>query len=440
MSSTSQAFRCLLLAVSSVTLTAMACGDDAEDAPSSAREFIAEYFALFCDQIGSCCRDNGFVFTEATCEADEVAPEVLAQIDYDREGGNRCLRATREALTACTPLERVEQRACGRVMSGPKLPGDTCEWDFECARPEDPDAEVRCIGYCQEVRTGDEGERCDPSAFVTSICGDGLFCSGADCLAQVSEGGECDPLNDGCAKGLICEVKPGDELSFVCMSRGLGEPCSIDGVCGGGFACAFDTCLCRATAGEEDPCDYDQQCGSGVCNKGKCAAPSIANPDACGDVLRPSVPSDAPACPDTCQSNADCFAHEVCDSQTSQCLACSADNCDGSCHPVSGCVECVLDADCDPKEMCVDTSHTCHQRCSQDTDCEQARCALDHCTAPIGTPCPNEDASACAGLDCTNINADLQTTDPYCTASCFTETDCPEGHFCIDYLCLVTAT
>jgi len=78
--------------------------------------------------------------------------------------------------------------------------------------------------------------------------------------------------------------------------------------------------------------------------------------------------------------------------------------------------------------------NTCRERCLDDSDCPSANCFGDVCGDAIGTPCALDDYTACFGLECIDVDANLTTVEPYCTDSCidldFTPEQCPVGYVC----------
>ncbi|MCC7071903.1 MAG: hypothetical protein IT383_11310 [Deltaproteobacteria bacterium] len=217
-------------------------------------------------------------------------------------------------------------------------------------------------------------------------------------------------------------------LTLVVVGGGCPDPCLLAGGCNANSDCRGDS-VCRVARSFETGCPV---------LAGTCLADD--------DTLRAPL----------CGSVDDCDDDECCDPQTNRCIAarlymgpfCDALTC-GDCDETQMRARCTTDDDCDPDEACdlgtVLDESLCAQRCEENRDCgDDERCSLGLCTVRIGTPCDLEAGldgtpieRRCYGLSCTNVDANGDTVDPYCTGNCILEEDlCPApGYACADDQC-----
>lgn len=154
-------------------------------------------------------------------------------------------------------------------------------------------AEEGTPGTCKdtsEILVGKEGEACDFEG--GSFCEPGLSCvledwtsSGAvsNCRAQVASGGTCGiGIPSHCPAGEYCDADPQQTGSFEgqCVALpGDGEPCAgaVFQSCQPYHACVND--VCRQLQRLDGSCATDDECYSGNCETGSCAATNACTRD-----------------------------------------------------------------------------------------------------------------------------------------------------------------
>jgi hypothetical protein len=245
-----------------------------------------------------------------------------------------------------------------------------------------------------------------------------------DCLPEERcEGGACVPrecdIADDCASG-------------ACFD-GRCAACGSDADCGAGDAqvCASGDCVERQCTVNSD-CADGRACASGICLP--CTYDGQCGPDeAChhgGCVLRECYMSDG------------CTAGLVCDQ--GRCLPCGPTvQCEGGLACVGAtCVPCTSDADCGADRLC--RSERCHSICASDAECgntlvmgcrsrdEPLPCGEIFCAGEatsfpqhaVCDPC-QRNSGGCATGEC---DADLRCT-------CGTNADCPSNLVCNGGVC-----
>ncbi len=211
------------------------------------QSFPALYAALFCAAQGFCCSDAGGELN-TTCEVDveSAVEEAIADqtsapnLEFSEERAAACIAA----LGAATGCDWVSiTAACRPVIVGTVAGGDTCDDPLECAPPAQGYAGCAELGgdtlsRCRQFdASAGEGDNCvedhlDPFAGdegVVTICGEGLYCDGGQCVAGIELGETCATAYE-CARGYC--------IDDTCQEPALGEtcdpagaPCAIEGEC-----------------------------------------------------------------------------------------------------------------------------------------------------------------------------------------------------------------
>lgn len=142
-----------------------------------------------------------------------------------------------------------------------------------------------------------------------------------------------------------------------------------------------------------------------------------------------------------CGSVADCGDGQCCDAQSNRCIdhVDFSGSCDTyTCRVCPECAfdycspkDCLVDADCANSKKCVNA--ICRKVCNYDSDCPDAICSSETCSAKWGAPCAQD--SDCAGLNCLSTTPAGAAREGYCSDDCDEEKPCPEGYFfvCDDY-------
>jgi hypothetical protein len=195
--------------------------------------FCAEWAKVACnDQVVEDCGG-----TAAGCrESQKIVCEDRLPFGYSSKYARECLDYVRDAYedSVLTPeeLDVMEDLTgeCGRLIAGFSEEGDSCTEDTDC----DTVAGYACVikpqqteGTCQIPEESGPGERCTSAE---SVCSEGSFCDGSNCLAQQPEGETCE-VNAGCEPPLRCLIAEG-EIEGVCTRRiAAGEACVTDDEC-----------------------------------------------------------------------------------------------------------------------------------------------------------------------------------------------------------------
>lgn len=220
--------------------------------------------------------------------------------------------------TACEadPPDSPTLRCLAPAQDGDRCGGSrTCDVDLFCTDNEtcapaiaaggdcvnDPLGGRECVvgTFCDEDDTG----LCQPLLAEDSACADdgqcedGLFCEGADSLADppvlgtcapipaaVADRQPCDPAADVCAQ--LCSTCRPESAGgpTLCLDRGAaGAYCEDDDACRNGFACDLGTNECTALPPSELPglgeaCDPNEGCDEGFCAGGSCVEGNDGDP------------------------------------------------------------------------------------------------------------------------------------------------------------------
>jgi hypothetical protein len=181
-----------------------------------------------------------------------------------------------------------ESRSGGACGAGSDL---TCPLDEICVGA---DAETMTPGTCtprSEVQTGALGEPCDAldrSALCQpdlrcALTGGGMAGLQFECVEPVSAGAPCHIASPSmCPEDQYCDAEPlMGVFEGTCVplpTEGMACATSLDGSCAAGLRCARDgegdgTCVRVKDNGAA--CALDDECFSGRCVSGTCAAPEL---------------------------------------------------------------------------------------------------------------------------------------------------------------------
>lgn len=293
-------------------------------------------------------------FGEACAADDECAwaqlPDFLApEDDAARCVEGVCTRPCDPLAPACDAIERfgasVEtpglycQRTSGCegrcVPGGPgeAIDGIDCASDGECAS-----------GHC--VDPGDGRRRCLP------LC--------------VGDAGHC-PVGEACAANpTACGACV--DAGLVVGARGLGEPCAAHEECHGDGVCEDGACT-RACTGD-DGCADGFHCSGGLCargDRGRIGDPCEGNDD-CGSGFCASA-ADRSWCSRFCEAAEDCPDGFACTPAGGASVCAPADRLFGE--------SCASDAECGPDGVC--SSGRCTRSCGVGASC------------PLGHACARDD-------------------------------------------------
>lgn len=197
-----------------------ACGgDDEEPDPLRTREgFCAEWGEAACTkEVVSAC-----AATDAEACAAAQAAHCMAVVSagaYERSLARACLDSVRDAYAD----EKLTAAEAAVVLRG----GAPC--DFVC---------VEVDGECVPPEVVGGGQECSDAA---TICEEGFYCDGSNCLAVRTEGRACSDTIP-CAEGLKCVE---GTSGMVCEAKaGPGQPCATGEDCVSG--------ICTLPAGDDE--------------------------------------------------------------------------------------------------------------------------------------------------------------------------------------------
>ena len=233
----------------------------------------------------------------------------------------------------------------------------------------------------------------------------GLVAQSGVCVddAEVSE---CN-FDGDCRDGQICEIRCGQDPNCpecdVCLVIGTcvspSVPCSSDGDCRDGEVCSLDQ---NSGAPDARPC-FDEN-GDGQCDD--------------ADFIQPPQGICIPVfVDDSCASDQDCAAGEVCalrDADSCVCDASCRDDGNGGCLPCT----------CPEGGVCVPNETT--TRCTQDADCGEGQaceirdggdcgCVIDQDGETNCLPCEPQPSGVCVDV----------------TTTCFSDLDCGSDEQCV---------
>jgi hypothetical protein len=260
---------------------------------------------------------------------------------YDPERLEECLEGI--AALECDVLTQTFPAPCTAVLDGNVAVGEECVITADCEGSAFC-ASDSCPSKCTALLA--EGTSCSGS----DQCGDGLDCSGGECIAAAQSGGECGGgSGKACALGLNCKGATDTEVG-TCVANAeiqvgdAGDVCEPGGeLCKDGLSCVFD-------GGTGFHCEAAVSAG-GACHLGL---------------------------PGQCPSDEYCDATEV--------------TAESTCRKLPGAGEdCVLNGLCKGGLVCVADggSNVCHAVADNGGECvSNATCRSDHCASGLCEPPP----------------------------------------------------
>jgi hypothetical protein len=293
-----------ILRISLVSILALsaACGK------SDSENFVDTY----CSEVGKCCGQAGLPSDGKTCR--QWMALGAAGGSYSSSAGDACLaemRAQVSAGTFCTGQSTSTPSACDSVYGtgskGTKKPGETCDFDSDCAPSSD--GAVRCadlytgdtwINKCQVRMAGKAGDSpCvgtqEGDAFLgyqasgaTDIVARGYVCDTANdvscedgtCAALAALGASC-LISTDCVRSAYCSY-PGD----VCTTKvDVGGACTgiAGSECVDSAYCDTSAKKCVSKLANGGDCTSSTVCQSGYCSNGTCQGSSnVAMTFLCG--------------------------------------------------------------------------------------------------------------------------------------------------------------
>ncbi len=369
--------------------------------------------------------------------------------------------------TTCTPVDDMKEctddicDANNMPVSNPKAAGEACA-DGVC------DGAGECVECLEPADCGDPLKTCKRNACIDVTCMDTEL-NGTETDVDCG-GASCPP----CADDKICEVATDCE-SGVCTDDGGGLKCQVatcddtvanggetDVDCGGPCADLMPAQKCA----DGDGCGDADDCVSGVCTMGTCAAPDcpdgVVQPgEACddGNMVNGDMCDNNCTIPNCGNGELD-TATETCDDGNLT----DGDDCDSNCTP-TGCGNNILtmgevcddgnlvdgdncDSNCTPTacgNMVVTAPETCDDGNLVDGDMCDSNCTPTGCgngVITMGEGCDDGGTMTGDGCDATclkELNAactgDAECASGFCdpadnTCRCDGDTDCPTGQLC----------
>jgi Dickkopf-like protein len=269
----------------------LGCGSNG--GAGSANGFVNE----LCELYRPCCAAAGLRADGVQCRAFYGA--FTSAGSYDAAAGEACLTAMRAASSQPDFCDgNAEPAACDAVFgtsSGTKAPGQTCDFDDDCA--PSAQGEAICgsafpsgggeIRKCQILVRGTAGSTpcirtVEGSTWSSSYNGDDVPLMGYSC--NVADGVRCDSLTDTCVAltpvGGDCLTSSQcvreatcSSATDTCAARApVGSACGLDSDCVKTAYCSDPGGLCTARSANGTACTDDNQCVSDSCVNMKCAA------------------------------------------------------------------------------------------------------------------------------------------------------------------------
>jgi hypothetical protein len=259
------------------------------DAGGSGDDFLARFAAAYCERLEPACTAHPLGYDEARCHANAIGrfrqTFNYGRGRYDADAARACLGGLPDEPTG---TGRDLPYACGLVFAsnGPITPGSACQTTSECTSPEGQRA--RCFEWgtveangvregraCVVVVLAGEDETCNewgaPPPPVTHACREGLVCAAGEggYRCRPRYGTPCVGTGEGvCHPEDMCDP----ETQTCAPAPGQDEPCGPDGICAPGFGCDFKRNTCQPRSPDGADCLDGDQCASGLCESGTCAA------------------------------------------------------------------------------------------------------------------------------------------------------------------------
>ncbi|HVU51822.1 MAG TPA: hypothetical protein VHL80_14095 [Polyangia bacterium] len=206
---------------------------------------------------GAPCESSAECAATSFCVRPDRSTCQQAVCTPDSQLGEPCGIGCAPGLTCATDGSDVCVVDTGTLGAGCDLTAVApCDWGFAC-RPNASGA-----GACVESRTG-------------LACQDDLECPVEDlcdgtCKPRLAMGASCAASPQGCLALATC-----DQATRRCVPAGNdGQPCGMNGFCyeGSCSPTAAGDSVCVVNRGTGSACDDPNECASGVCEAGACAA------------------------------------------------------------------------------------------------------------------------------------------------------------------------
>jgi hypothetical protein len=232
-------------------------------------EYAGRFAHAVCDQMESCCQQNGLTFDHGNCVLGG-AGFVQAGVDqaeihhaqYDSKAADACVAGAAWLAASCLPTgaDPGIAQACGSVFVGTKSPGEACTSDFDCA----PGDEGRGKCYAQ---SSDGSGVC---VLMYSPAQQGDTCLAQSGMAPPRVLADCERSDLQCDQG-SATCKPLTAIGAGCPGF---TTCVKDAYCDANQICAK-----RKASGED--CSKDLECAIGACISGKCAQNALGTLTPC---------------------------------------------------------------------------------------------------------------------------------------------------------------
>jgi hypothetical protein len=238
-------------------LAGVGCADDegTQDDPLTRREFCQRWATQACsDEVVSDCQAGS---AEMCRRAQEAACLDRVPDTFDPEYADDCLSSVGDAYEDAQ-LEPAEvqtvlrlEGSCGRLTTGSRDEGESCEDDSDCDRV----AGFECISKagersCQRPEQVGAGMTCEGAA---KVCEDGFYCDGMHCVEQVEDDQPCDDTRE-CRAGTYCS-----EAGRCVDQLDLNMSCTSDERCASNLCHSFGderVCVDRVQLSRSEPiCD-----------------------------------------------------------------------------------------------------------------------------------------------------------------------------------------
>ena len=287
-------------------------------APVAQADFANQLAQTMCPNVASCCTRNGFTADQAACTTAAVAaaqtellsPPNPSAVQYDPAAAGACINQVSSHYQQCSSREGTSD-ACNHIWIGLRPVGAACQKSIECAAQSGQRA--YCTnGQCSLSNPGDsgqgapgvEGDPCSSTCTTTandSVCSSSIGSSGgtppstAPKSCETTSGLYCDsttsvctrvpalgaPCNGYCATGGYCE-------NGVCTPQHATGPCPSSDACSSGSYCRYSStpseCIPKKPTGS--PCQGSEECLTGFCLSGACAADTPVDAQICAGIFK----------------------------------------------------------------------------------------------------------------------------------------------------------